>query len=360
MAIWNKKIINLKSGYFSLDISDLSVKVFQLEKNGALDSIRSFGVKEIPLGCIENGKIINREKVIEIIKNLLQTSGPKKINTKKVICSLPESKVFLRTVAIPEMNEGEATEAVKWEIEASIPLSVEQVYYDWQFLDKIEGKQNVLTAAVAKEFVDELMGVLKDCELEVYGLEMESIASIRSLISKDAKPEEVFLIVDIGSNKTSFTVCEGTTPYFTSSIPFSSSGITDEISSRMNLAKEEAQNLKFSQGIENSSGNNSVLNSIAPLLENLSTEIEKTIDFYQNMPKTKAEIGKIILIGGGANLKGLLTYLKSKLSKEIFLGDPWINLNFGKKIPDISQADSARYAVSAGLAMRGTNYGNKN
>jgi len=358
MASWNKKIINLSDKYFSLDISDLSVKVFQLEKNGTKDEIRSFGVSELPLGCIENGEIINQEKIIEITKKLLDTAGPKKINTKKVICSLPESKVFLRAVTIPEMSEEEAGEAIKWEIEASIPLAIEQVYYDWQFLDKVEGKQSVLTAAVAKDFVDKLSEVLESCGLEVCGMEVESVASIRSLIEKNAKKENIFLIVDIGSNKTSFTVSEGRIPYFTSSIPFSSSGITEEISSRLNFSKEEAEKLKINKGIENSSGDNAIINSIGSLLENLSVEIERTMDFYQNMSHSNPEIEKIILTGGGANLKGLLDYLKTKISKEIVLGDPWINLNLEDKLPKISQADSMRYVVSVGLAMRENDYGN--
>ncbi|PIP28466.1 MAG: hypothetical protein COX29_01040 [Candidatus Moranbacteria bacterium CG23_combo_of_CG06-09_8_20_14_all_35_22] len=359
MAFWNKKIINLENKYFGLDISDLSVKIFQLEKNGREDVVRSFGVKEIPSGCIENGKIINREKVIEIIKNLFATARPEKINTKKVICSLPESKVFLHAVTIPKMSEEEAMEAVKWEIEASIPLSVDQVYYDWQFLEEKEGKQNVLTAATVKEFVDEMCAMLEESGLEVYGLEMESIALARSLVVKISQPEEVFLLVDIGATKTSFTISERNIPYFTSSIPFSSSSITEEIASRLALQKEEAQNLKITQGIENSSGSNSILNAISPLLENVSVEIEKTIDFYQSMSKNNIKKVKIILTGGGANLKGLLEYLKPKLSYEIVLGDAWINLNFGKKIPSIKQADLNRYAVSVGLAMRGADYGNK-
>lgn len=358
MYFWNKKIINLENRYFGLDISDSSVKFFQLEKNGKVDVIKSFGIKEIPSGYIENGKIINKEKVIEIIKGLVKSSKSNKINTKKVICSLPESKVFLHAVTIPEMSEEEAAEAVKWEIEASIPLSVDQVYYDWQFLSKNDGKQNVLTAAIAKDFVDELCSILEESGLEVYGLEMESIALARSLIDNNLKKEEVFLLVDIGSNKTSFTVSEGNIPYFTSSIPFSSSSITDEIAGRLKMQIKEAQKLKITQGIENSSGSNSILNSIAPLLENLSTEIEKTIDFYQDISKNKKNV-KIILTGGGANLKGLLNYLKSKLPNEISLGDPWINLNLDKKLSGISQADSARYGVSAGLAMREANYGNK-
>jgi type IV pilus assembly protein PilM len=359
MFFLNKKIVNLEEEYLSLDISDLSLKVFQLEKNGQIFQVRSFWNQEIPRGCVENGKIIDREKVIEIIKISLKKAGPKKINTRKVICSLPESKVFLHAVTIPEMSEAEAAEAIKWEIEASIPLAVEQVYYDWQFLEKKEGKQSVLTAAVSKEFVDELCDILESSGLEVYGLEMESIALARSLIATEAKREDVVLIVDIGSTKTSFTVSEGNIPYFTSSIPFSSSGIIDEISNRLKIQEKEARKLIITSGIESSSGDNSILNAISPLLENLSTEIEKTIDFYQSMSKKDVGKMKIILIGGGANLSGLLSYLKDKLSNEISLGDPWINLKLANKLSNISQVDSVRYGVSVGLAMRSANYGYK-
>lgn len=257
------------------------------------------------------------------------------------------------------MNEEEAAEAIKWEIEASIPLSVDQVYYDWQFLDKKDGKQNVLTASVAQDFSDELCGILEKCGLEVCCFEMESIAIARSLIPQEAKKEEIYLIVDIGSVKTSFIVSEGNVPYFTSSIPFSSSAITDEISSQLNLAKNEADQVKIDEGIDNSNGNNSILSSINPLLESLAIEIEKTIDFYQSMPNSSLKSVKIMLVGGGSNFKGLLAYLKSKLSWDVSIGDPWINLNLDKKLPVINQANSVRFAVSIGLAMRGENYGNK-
>lgn len=342
-----------------MDLTDFSVKIFELEKNGKLDSIRSFSSKEIPPGLVENGIILNKEKVGEIIKEAINAAGPKKINTKKVICSIPESKVFLRTISIPAVSEEEAVEAIKWEVEASIPLSVDQVYYDWQFLDKENGKQNVLTVAVSREIADSLIDLLEGCGLVVYGLEMESIPSVRSLISAEAKKEDVFLIVDIGAEKTSFIITKKNIPYFTSSIPFSSSGITDVISSQMNVSHDEAEKIKLAQGIEHALENNAIFNMMRPFLENLSVEIEKTIDFYKTMSKEKREdINKIIISGGGANLKGLIPYFSTRLSREVVFGSPWVNLNLGKNLPPISRNDSARYATAVGLAMRGINYGN--
>jgi Tfp pilus assembly PilM family ATPase len=66
-----------------------------------------------------------------------------------------------------------------------------------------------------------------------------------------------------------------------------------------------------------------------------------------------------MLVGGGSNFKGLLGYLKSKLSWDVSVGDPWINLNLDKKLPAINQANSVRFAVCIGLAMRKADYGNK-
>ena len=354
MAFWNKKIISPDNKYLGLDLSDLSVKVFQLEKKGNIDKIRSYNSKSISPGLIDNGKIINKEKVGLIVKEAVEKSGPKKISSRKVVCSLPESKVFLRIISIPRISEEEAREAVKWEIEASIPLSADQVYYDWQFLDQEDNKQNVLTVAVSKEVVDDLIYVLEYAGLSVYALEMESIASVRSLIPKNASKNESYLIVDMGGDKTSFVITKSNIPHFTSSIPFSADGITDSIAKCLNISKQEAEKIKTLRGIEHFSEDDSIFNSVKPFLENLSVEIEKTLDFYQDMSKIPAKINRIIISGGGANLKGLVPYLTTRLKKEVVLGDPWINLNLGKNLPPVSRENSISYATAVGLAMRET------
>ncbi|HRZ95341.1 MAG TPA: type IV pilus assembly protein PilM [Candidatus Moranbacteria bacterium] len=355
----DKKIIGLGDRTFALDLSDLSVKAFQIEKSAGHDSIRGYSNLELPRGYIDDGRIIEKEKVAGVIMEAVKKAGPKKINTKKVICSLPESKAFLRIVNIPQMSSEEAQEAVRWEIEASIPLSCDQVYFDWQFLDVCDGKQNVLTAAVSKEVVDETMDVLTMAGLDVYGLEIESVATLRSLVPKSIGRDDISLLVDFGAAKTSFIVAEGSIPYFTSSVLFSSEMITDAISKSFNITRNEAEKIKKTQGIEHSFESSSIFNSIKPLLENLSVEIEKTIDFYQSMPQKNASIKRIVMCGGGANLLGLIPYLTTRLCKEVAVGDPWINLNLGNNLPIINKEESVCYATAIGLASAGNTYGNK-
>lgn len=352
MGFFNKKIINLDENCFALDLSDISVKVFYLRRDGRRDAILSYGDADIPKGYIEDGRIIEKVKVADIIKKAVEKSGPKKIRTKKVICSVPESKAFLRIISAPKMTEDEAQEALKWEIEASIPLTCDQVYYDWQFLNESEGKQNILTVAVSRDVIDDLVEVLDMAGFDTCSLELESIACARSLIPCKREKDETILICDIGAKRTSFIISEGNVPFFTSSVPFSSEVLTDIISQKMNIGREEAEKIKINQGIEQTIENTPIFNIVRPSLENLAVEIEKSIDFYRSISKNKAEINNIILCGGGANMKGIVSYLTTRLNKGVSIGDPWVNLNFGKALPIIDRDKSVRFTTVIGLALK--------
>jgi len=358
MNIFKKKIFTLEPKIFGLDLGDLSIKILDLEKIGQIHKIKSFGSFNIPAGYIEDGNIKDKEKVAAIIKEAVVRAKPKKIKTHKVICSLPESKVFLRVISIPEMQEKELSEAIKWEMEANIPMPIDQVYFDWQLVDRhSKNRLNILTVAVEKKIVDDLMETFKKADLDVWGLEAESIAITRSLIGKiDAQNRTTSLIVDLGSKKTSFILTIGDIPFFTSSIPFSSESINDTIAKALNLSWEQAEEVKINNGIENLNENNPIFEATKYLLENLVKEIEKTLDFFSEISKESPEIRKIILSGGAANLKGLPNFISTRLKKEVEIGNPWVNLNFGKKSSNISRERSLSYPTVIGLALRGIDF----
>ena len=358
MSFWNKEIFHIEPAIFGLEVSDTSIKVLELGSDGQKSFIRSFNNLDIPSGIVEEGRIIRKEKLALLIRQAVNTARPKKIKTRKVVCSLPESKVFLRIVSIPKMKEVEAKEAVKWEMEANIPLAIDQVYYDWQFLEiSGDGKQEVLTVAVAKEVVDDFISVLEMADLEPYGFEAETTANIRSIIpSTEGQNPQSSLIIDLGSKKTSFIIQRSGVPYFTSSIPFSSLGIDDVIAKTLNLNGNEAKRAKVDQGIMNAE-RNPIAASLEPMLQNLSSEIEKTLDFSSALSYDSGLIENIILCGGGANLKGLPEYLSKKLNKNVSVGDPRINLNLRGKKHSLNQEQAVRYATVIGLAIRAMRYG---
>lgn len=358
MNFLKKNIINFEDEYFGVDLGDLFVKVLQLENTGSGSRVRSFAMAVIPEGGIEEGRIIDKQKVAKALRQAISSARPKRIKTKKVACSLPESKVFLRVLTVPKMDESEIGEAIKWEIEASIPLSVDQVYYDWQLISEADGKQNILTVAVSKEIVDDILEVLELAKLKVHFLEAESVAIVRSLVDNQAVKGGASLIVDLGSKRTNFIVSEDNLPFFTSSIPFSSNGVTDAIAKTLGIGNEEAEKIKISEGINFCGSDDSVLSSIKTYLEGLAMEIEKTIDFYQNISAVPNKVNKIIICGG-ANLRGLVPYLAKRLQHKIYIGDPWVNLDFGERLPIIEREKSLQFTTAIGLAMRKKNHANR-
>ena len=358
MNFFQKKIFNIDPVSFGLDLSDLSVKVIQLERDGGYEQIVGFSSVPISQGAIYEGEVVKKDEVVSAIKKAVALAAPGKIRTKNVICSLPETKAFMRIVSVPQMDFEEIHEAVKWEMEANIPLPLDQVYYDWQVLENSltgeKNKINLLVVAVAKNAVDNIIDVLQKTGLEVVGLEIESIAEARSLLDKN-DDKTTTLIVDIGDRRTSFLIAKGGAPIFTSSVPISGQSITDAISKGMNVSFEEAERIKREHGIGSAHKNDSLFRIAEPVLENLAAEIERSIDFYLGGLGYSENIDKIVLCGGGANTKGVLPYLCKKTGKDFEMGDPWINLNLKRGQLLIDKNSSVQFATAIGLALRDLN-----
>ncbi|MGK2848791.1 MAG: type IV pilus assembly protein PilM [Minisyncoccota bacterium] len=356
MSFLQKKIFDLFPSAFGLDLSDLSMKAVWLDRSGHQDSIMSFGSVSLPLGSVVDGEIMDVKVVTEAMMKLLETAGPKKLKTRRVVCSLPETKAFLRVIFLPIMHENEMHEAIKWEIEANIPLTLDQVYYDWQILDlpltPEKDKMSVLVVAVTRSSVDQFQAVLESAGLEVLGLETESIAQARSLLAEKNK-NRTTLIVDIGDRRTSFLIAIGSTPCFTSSVPLSSQMITEAIAKSLHISFEEAEAIKIKHGLGSLAMQSPVLKAILPVLENISVEIERSIDFYLSNLKYSENIEAIILCGGGANMQGLLPYFSRRLGRLIEFGNPWVNVYLGKHLPIIDRNHSVQYSTAIGLALRG-------
>lgn len=356
MSFLQKKIFTLFPSSFGLDLSDLSIKAVWLDRGREEDAIVSYGSVPLGPGSVVDGEIMDPEAVRQAIHSLRDKAGPKRISTRQVICSLPETKAFLRVISLPQMETHEVREAIKWEIESNIPLTLDQVYYDWQILDLnlagATGKMSVLVVAVARKSVDQFQAVLESAGLDVLGLETESIAQARSLLSdKDAR--RTTLTVDIGDRRSSFLISIGNTPCFTSSVPLSSQMMTDAISKALRLPFEEAESLKIRQGLGSLAMQSPVLRAVLPVLENIAVEIEKSIDFYVNNLRYSENIEAIVLCGGGSNLQGLLPYFSRRLGRSVEFGNPWVNVRLGQHLPPIERHRSVQYSTAIGLALRG-------
>ena len=115
--------------------------------------------------------------------------------------------------------------------------------------------------------------------------------------------------------------------------------------------------MKKEKGLTKSIENKEVFETLLMSISVLRDEISRHYIYWHNSKDKENQepkhIEKIILCGGDANLMGLLPYLVSSLRIPVELANVWVNVTkFEAGIPQISFAQSLRYATTVGLALR--------
>ncbi len=374
------EFLALKPEAFGLDISNLSLKIIKLKKEGKLLDLACFGEIKIKPGIIEEGEIKDEKSLVKIIKEGVSKVKGETLKTKYVIVSLPEEKAFLEVIQMPKMKKEELEKAVYFEAENYVPLPIDQVYLDSQIVPPVYDHLDhldVLIAALPKKTVDPYVSVFKKAGLIPCALEIESQAIARCLIKNGVSPFPV-LLIDLGLTRTSFIIFSGYSLRFTSSIPISAQGLTEIIAKALKIDLKKAEDLKRKYGLEtrtkparNASGvakaggkeGGKVFDALIPSLTDLAEQTQKYIAFYQShashehLPPNGKGVEKIELCGGGANLKGLTDFLSQELKIPVEIGNPWINIlaKPPKEILGLSFKKSLSYATALGLALRGIN-----
>jgi type IV pilus assembly protein PilM len=355
------EFLNPKICGFGIDLSDLSIKIANLKKSGDEFALSSFSRQEIPEGAIDQGEIKKEEVLISVIKEAVKNIKGEPLKTKYCIVSLPETVSFVQMVKMPSMTPEELTEAIKWELEAHIPLSREEIYYDWQIIEHLPTESagqpvdhlDVLIGVLPKKTVDPYLEVLKKAGLKPFIFEIESVATARALIKNGVAPAPL-MIVDFGAKRTGLLIFSGRTIFFTTSLPISNVSLVDSLSKKLNISREKARQIKFKVGLDLGRRESDVFETFQPSMNELVEKIQSYIDFYQEHVDSGNEISRILLCGGGANLAGLPEFLAANLKMPVEIGNPWVNIfEEPKEIPGLPPSEALAYTTALGLALRG-------
>jgi len=356
--------LDLQYNTFGLDLNDSSLKIVKLKKKHIGFGLASYNETRIVHGIIEDGVIKDEEALAKIIKYSCATVKGKKIKTKYVVASLPEEKSFLQVIQMPKMTEEELKLAVPFEAENYIPMPIDEVYLDFQVISPIKDYFNhieVLIVATPKKIVDSYVSCFKKAGLVPIVLEVESEAIARALIKKETN-SSLTVLIDFGENNTNFIVFSGNSIRFTSSIPISSQLLTKAISKELKIDLHEAEKLKIEYGITKgkvSTKAEKVSQIIKPVVEDLTTQIKKYLNFYRDHSSYEyllhdGKTEKVLLCGGGAELKGLAEFISKQLEIPVEMGNPLVNF-LSKKPKSIIEKDLPSFTTAIGLALRQAN-----
>ena len=337
-------LLNNNSAYpIGLDISDLSIKLVQLNKRHNKIKIQALGKLSLPQGVVAGGEIKNKTELIKAIKKIISSPLYGKVSSEEVVACLPESKTFIKLIEI-QKSPNLLADIIGQEIEKHVPMVLNEIYYDWQIIEELADKYFVLIGAAPKNIINQYTEMFDEAKLSPVALEVEPTSICRCLLKEEASSQEPITfgdktkidaslnygIIDIGANHTCMIFYSGNAILFTASMPISGEEITAKISQALNLTKEQAEKAKIICGLDENKADGVIKNILADTLKNLIEKIKEAISFYENYFHQRGSLNQILLCGGGANIPNLEKIISKELSIEVKLADALTNLSEAK------------------------------
>ena len=339
-----------------VDISDASIKWLTLVRNGHRYRMESHGEEHLAPGIVVNGLIADGDA-------LARSLAAVKKNLHGITCAhaaLPEEAAYVFNMHVPPSTSHEqALRLIEFEFEGRVPIAPSAAVYDFDVILKNDGEagEEIGVSVFPRDLSARYSAAFKAAGLTLLSLEIEA-RSIARAVSDPSEDEPITLLVDFGRARTGFAVLKRGVPIFTSTVEVGGDAIMHTLIDKLSLSQPDAELFMNEQGLfadtkEKTSGYETILATASAL----SDEIARHYHYWDTRRNEHGErvtpVGRVLLVGGSANLRGLADYIASRLQAPTEIGNVWRHVsNFEEYIPAIDEHHSLQYATAIGLALR--------
>lgn len=344
----NTPLIYKERPVFGIDIGFSSLKTMQITHNKGAMEVLGYGVQRFNEKAVENGIIVDPEEIAKAAKKLFEEELIGDITSRRVVATVPVALTYNRTMLLPKLSKKELRTAILGEAEQYIPLSIDELYIDFDIISETETEYEILMVAAPRNMIDSYMLLFDMLGLEVAAIETTIAASSR-LVAHAERGDIPTILIDFGSMSSDITIYDKAM-VVTGTVAGGSDTFTSELARSLGVTKQVAHTIKTKYGLGVSKKQDEVLATLKPQLDILIKEIKKMIRYYQDRTNAKEKIGQVITMGGGANMPGLSEYITSELRIPTRMCSPWENISFGKLQPP-NDIEKSMYITVAGLAL---------
>jgi type IV pilus assembly protein PilM len=338
-----------KKPLFGFDLGHGSIKIVQLDYSGSKPQLQAYGTTTFDPNSLKDGVIVNFESISKAAHELLSENLTGAVTTRRIAASLPVLHSFSRIINLPIMEDKDIREALRTEAGQYIPVPLNDLYLDYQLVEKRHDGQDYLVAAAPKKVVDSYLELFNKLGLELACLE-PSILSVTRVVQHAQTHDIPTLVIDCGSITTDLIIYNKSAVRVTGTIKFGGEELTKSIMAKFNLSYEQAANMKRTYGVDPGEKQPEMVSALAQNLQFLAAEIKKISRYYEERDKDRnVKVGEVVILGGGANLPGLATYMTSELRIPTKLADIWQNIGTSS-VKRPNSVETSMYATAAGLA----------
>lgn len=290
------------------------------------------------------------------------------IRNDAISISVPGQAGLARFFKAPPVEAKRIADIVKYEAKQQIPFPLEDVIWDYQPMPGAHEEEGISLETEIGIFAmkrDQIFRSLQpylDTGIDVDIVQLTPI-SLYNFVANDqltinplkeeydpANQPNSYVIVSMGTETTDLVITNGFRVW-QRSLPIGGNHFTKQLTKELKLTFAKAEHLKrHASEAENAK---LVFQAMRPVFNDLVTEIQRSIGFFQTLDR-KAKISRIIPIGNGMKLPGLVPYLGKNLGYDVVELDGYQKLTG----TDVTSAPSFRenmlsFATCYGLCLQG-------
>lgn len=331
-----------------VDIGSKSVKVVELSAEGSSVKLLGSGIVGYKGNTPDN--IVDEAEAASLAAVVKKLHKEANIESKDIVISVPETKVFTRVIKFPLLTDQEISSAIKWEAEQYVPIPINEAVVRHQIISRVESGVStgvyVLLVAVPKKLVELYVKIFQIAGLNVVKVETELIALSRVLAPRD----RVSVIVDLGATSTDLAICKNGVLSFARSISTAGDAFTRALAQNLNINPTQAEEYKKAYGMSSQQLEGKVKNALNTVFALVAEEIKKAIYYYQTEEKGQAPT-LMVLSGGTSAMPNAIAYLSNLLGIEVVVGNPFAKISITPEVLKMVSPYAPLYSVAVGLAL---------
>ncbi|MEN9215010.1 MAG: type IV pilus assembly protein PilM, partial [Gloeomargarita sp. DG_1_6_bins_138] len=276
-----------------IELTPMVLQVAQIRRQKQALKLVALASVEMPEGFVEDGQIVDRDGVAELIKNLMQEN---KIKAKRAALAIPSHRAVTRLVKLPaELDDMELRENVENEQAALfLPYPREEADLDFQKLGLSrvgddQEQMDVLLAATRKETTDSYVETAQKAGLTPRSVEISSFALLRTLreqMRQTFTDREAAAVVDIGHDNTEISIVVDGIPYFARDVPIGVLEMQNAVSRAASMPVSRNPNWASTITVPEEGDATMPTNrpgiALIRVLQELGDELRRSIDFYRD------------------------------------------------------------------------------
>jgi type IV pilus assembly protein PilM len=161
-----------------LDISSNRISAVECFKTNKGIFIKNAGIIDIEPHAITAGELVDSIVLIDGLKNLWKNF---KFQKKEVNLGLANTKLVIKEVELPVTDDKEIENAIKYQIEDYLPISKDNLIFDFYVIEKTEGSSKVMIVGALKNMINNYIEAVQSAGLVINSIDLNCFAFFRAV-----------------------------------------------------------------------------------------------------------------------------------------------------------------------------------